>query len=208
MNHCNYCNAETENPRFCNNSCAAKFNNVCRVRSKASKLKTSNSVKETQQRLGLHPLPPPKLKYCKVKLQECKWCGKTYWWIRKNYCSVECGVTSSTMNATRKYNRKLVNGYWLDSGYEIKVAAWLDSKGIEWTRPKYIPYEDENGKSRKYFPDFYLPTMNVYLDPKNPYLIQTSTFKIQAIQKKVCLFVGSPDEIVARLTGLEPACIH
>ena len=201
MNNCKYCNKETENPRFCNRSCAAKFNNVGRQRSDESRLKTSTQVKETQKVRGMKPQPP---RFCKVRMQTCTHCNKVYWRIRKKFCSVECGVSSRITNALRKLNRQQVNGVWLDSGYEVKIAAWLNEKQIVWTRPKYIKYVTEDGKVAKYFPDFYLPQYDLYLDPKNEYLISISTHKISQIQSKVSLLVGSPDQLMASLEGLEP----
>ena len=61
-------------------------------------------------------------------------------------------------------------GIKLDSTYEIKVAESLDDNGIRWERPGRFTYHF-NGKIRHYTPDFYLPDFNVYLDPKNDFLI-------------------------------------
>lgn len=38
MNLCQFCNKETENPKFCNNSCAAKLNNVNRTEKRYCKV--------------------------------------------------------------------------------------------------------------------------------------------------------------------------
>lgn len=201
MNTCINCNKETTNPRFCSKSCAAKYNNRGRVRTEESKLKTATQVKKTQTLLGLKSSPPV---FCKVRMQTCAHCNKVYWRIRKKFCSVECGISSRTKNALRKTNRQKINGFWLDSGYEVEIATWLNENRIEWIRPKYITYLNECGKETKYFPDFYLPQYDVYLDPKNEYLISISTHKITQIRNKVELLVGTPLEIVAALEGLEP----
>lgn len=65
------------------------------------------------------------------------------------------------------------NGLKLDSSYEVTVAKSLDNNNIKWIRPKSIYYIDNTGKRRRYIPDFYLPDYNVYLDPKNDYLINS-----------------------------------
>lgn len=49
---------------------------------------------------------------------------------------------------------------------------------IYWNRPSYFWYTDSDNKKRRYYPDFYLPDYNLYLDPKNNYLIKTDTDKI------------------------------
>lgn len=72
----------------------------------------------------------------------------------------------------------------LQSSYEEKVAIELDKHNIKWIRPSYINYIDSKGVKRKYYPDFYLPSFNVYLDPKNDYLIKTDSEKIRRCCKQ------------------------
>lgn len=62
------------------------------------------------------------------------------------------------------------NGIKLDSSYEVSVAESLDSNCVKWERPGRFLYHF-NGVEHYYTPDFYLPEYNVYLDPKNDYLI-------------------------------------
>lgn len=63
------------------------------------------------------------------------------------------------------------NGVKLDSSYELTVAQSLDSNNICWTRPSSLTYVGFDGKEHRYVPDFYLPEYDVYLDPKNDFLI-------------------------------------
>ena len=56
----------------------------------------------------------------------------------------------------------------LDSSWEVILATRLDELNILWNRPDPIPWVDSEGKQHNYFPDFYLPEYNVFLDPKNP----------------------------------------
>jgi len=49
---------------------------------------------------------------------------------------------------------------------------------VQWIRPKHVLYKDKLGNIRRYYPDFYLPEYDIYLDPKNNYLITTDIFKI------------------------------
>jgi hypothetical protein len=76
---------------------------------------------------------------------------------------------------------KIVN---LQSSYEEKVAIELDKYDVKWIRPSYLKYIDIKGNSRKYFPDFYLIDYDVYLDPKNDYLIKTDIDKINRSSKQ------------------------
>lgn len=84
------------------------------------------------------------------------------------------------------------NGIKLDSEYELMVAKELDSNGIKWERPSYFLWTDDSGVKHRYYPDFYLTEYEVYLDPKNDYLINnkstrfgiTDTEKISIVEKQ------------------------
>lgn len=60
------------------------------------------------------------------------------------------------------------------SSYEVTIATELDAHGVRWVQPKWatFQYVDQNGKKHSYTPDFYLPDYDVYLDPKNDFLIE------------------------------------
>lgn len=74
------------------------------------------------------------------------------------------------------------NNVWFDSNWEVKVAQSLDAHGISWTRPKNGFVWSDSG--RKYYPDFYLPEYDVYLDPKNSYLQTKDLTKIHQAQQR------------------------
>ena len=78
------------------------------------------------------------------------------------------------------YESSFAGRVWLESSYEYKVAVELDTNNINWTRPKYLPY----GNGKKYFADFYLVDYDVYLDPKNDYLISIDTEKIIKVMEE------------------------
>ena len=61
-------------------------------------------------------------------------------------------------------------GIKLDSSYEVTLAENLDVNNIRWERCKRFPYIKDD-KLHYYTPDFYLTDYDVYLDPKNDYLI-------------------------------------
>jgi DNA-binding transcriptional MerR regulator len=66
---------------------------------------------------------------------------------------------------------------WFDSTWEVIVAKSLDESSIPWTRPKNGFIWTDTG--RRYYPDFYLTDHDIYLDPKNDYLIKKDCEKIQ-----------------------------
>lgn len=65
----------------------------------------------------------------------------------------------------------IYNDIKLDSSYEVILAQSLDANNIKWSRCKRFPYKTPSGKLHYYTPDFYLPDFDIYLDPKNDFLI-------------------------------------
>lgn len=63
-------------------------------------------------------------------------------------------------------------GFKFISSYEVDVAKSLDENNIKWIQPKRFPYKDLKGKLHYYTPDLYLPDYDIYLDPKNDFLIE------------------------------------
>lgn len=174
MNTCLNCKKETRT-KFCSSSCSASYNNKRRApRSLASRAKTSASVKLNGYR---HPKGSNgksneycKFSYCVI----CKTIIKNK--IRKT-CSKNCYHQNLSAKAkTRKthpLNSKKImyNGVYLGSSYELSLAKSLDENSIIWCRPSPLKWIDKNNNERRYFPDFYLPDYDIYLDPKNDFLI-------------------------------------
>lgn len=96
-----------------------------------------------------------------------------------------------------KDGKKIVLG----SSWEKSIAIFLDEKEIRWIRPKSLEYLDESGKKRKYFPDFYLPDYDIYLDPKNPMKIKADQYKLDYFKDKIVLHYGTIQSIKERLVG-------
>lgn len=76
------------------------------------------------------------------------------------------------------------NGIKLDSEYELTVAKELDLNGIKWERPSYFLWTDDSGIEHRYYPDFYLKEYEVYLDPKNDYLINNRSARFGITDKE------------------------
>lgn len=88
------------------------------------------------------------------------------------------------------------NEVYLQSSYEIRCSEILNELEIRWVRPKYLEYILE-GKTKKYYPDFYLFDVDVYLDPKNDYLIKLHNDKIEAVRRdnNILLFIISEENL-------------
>jgi hypothetical protein len=87
------------------------------------------------------------------------------------------------------------NGDILDSQYEVKVASELLKNGIKYeAKPHYLEYT-LNGTSHLYFPDFYLPDYNVYLDPKNSFLISEGQKRLGISDKEKIELVAKQNNV-------------
>lgn len=122
---------------------------------------------------------------------------------RPQYSSVRQGKRPSMSDAQReklsvamserikrnvRYSQQVeYNGIVLDSSWELKLAKSLDENNVEWIRPNALKWTDDQGKTRRYLPDFYLPDLEVYLEPKNIYLQKKDELKIKSasLQNKV-----------------------
>lgn len=157
-------------PRFCSRSCSSS-----RQWSESDKKKKSIAATES------HHVQDAAAKRRRVEERTCVVCGAVFeaaTYRKKQTCSRACrNKLSSTLalerQHTRHHSRKdvLYRGVLLNSSYEEAVAKSLDEQGIEWVRPSPLRWEDSSGLKHYYYPDFYLPAYNVFLDPKNDYLI-------------------------------------
>ena len=110
--------------------------------------------------------------------------------LPKNYHSIEARQKLSRLAKERKlggYRPHPNKGEWyrgiyFDSKWEVAVAKSLDENNIEWERPKIGFVWTDCGK--KYYPDFFLPQFNIFLDPKNSFLRKKDSLKIEESQKR------------------------
>lgn len=74
----------------------------------------------------------------------------------------------------------------LDSKWELLVAQRLDELKVDWYRPRVrLPYFDNDGIERGYFPDFYVKSYNLFIEVKSPFIAdyQNSKDKVAYIKK-------------------------
>ena len=100
----------------------------------------------------------------------------------KDYLSVKACERLAKHSKYSK-NTEYAPGIILESSYEIRTAVILDSLNIKWIKVRQGYKWDDNGKTRRYIPDFYLPDHDVFLDPKNDYLIKKDKRKIESAMK-------------------------
>lgn len=99
----------------------------------------------------------------------------------------------------REYTMRDGSVIKLDSSWEEALAKRLDELKIEWIRPEEpIHYFTLNGEKHNYFPDFYLPKYDLYLDPKNPAAINAQKDKISILLNKMnnLIIIKTLDECI------------
>jgi hypothetical protein len=105
---------------------------------------------------------------------------------RKLSDSTKAKISESSLKSTHRRLRRnpiVYNGVLMDSTWEVELAKRLDSLEIKWERPEPIKWIDNHGKTRNYFPDFYVPEYDLYLDPKNVYAFSKQKEKIEVLLK-------------------------
>jgi hypothetical protein len=197
---CQQCNSvlpyEKRHNKFCCSSCSATFNNKKRY-DEGYRVSEKNKLKATETLKLINKIKSENApKFTKVSC--CLICNKWFIGTRKT-CSDSCKRKVFSITATNNpkmggnknnkaygwYTSPSAGAVWLESSYEYKVAKSLDDNNINWIRPPYISYNE----TKKYFPDFYLPDYDVYLDPKNDYLIEMDRDKIQSVMEQNSVIV-------------------
>lgn len=82
--------------------------------------------------------------------------------------------------STRNYTKLDGSIVRLDSSWEELLAKRLDELCVDWIIPSPIQW-----LKGKYFPDFYLPDFDLYLDPKNPYALLSQIEKVTWLRANV-----------------------
>jgi|688.fasta_scaffold212056_1 hypothetical protein len=153
MKKCPKCGAEHNlNGRFCSRSCA--------------------NSRDMSKRRGI-PHSPETLEKCRAKANE-------YWSNEENREKFSKVMKEAVLRNPDSYSKNNVSGRAkmyevLDScgnstkvkgKWELKVAEYLNEKGIRWTN-NMIPFAYEwKGKFHLYFPDFFLIDKNEYVEVK------------------------------------------
>lgn len=84
---------------------------------------------------------------------------------------------------TYKYKDAILQGTW-----ELRFAIWCDNHNIKWAKNKESFDYIYKGQKHKYFPDFYLPVLDIYIEIKG-YKIERDDFKWSQFPKDKSLVV-------------------
>ena len=124
------------------------------------------------------------------------WLGKTHSEATKNLMSIKA-CTRLQKNSKYSKNIEYIPGVILESTYEVRTAEILDALNIKWIKVRTGYIWNDDGKQRRYIPDFYLPEYDLFLDPKNDYLIEKDKRKINSAMEinSITVIVLSDNQI-------------
>lgn len=199
MNKCQECNTQIDDKRkFCDSSCSITFSNKNRKLSVETKKKISETLSGRIVKCDLHI--ERKCENCEnLFLPSSRLSNKTKRIVSFRFCSEQCTKISRSKNASLSLKGRsggprkgggrskgsYYNGFWMDSTWEVAFAKRLDTLSITWERnlSKYaFVYVDIQGENRRYFPDFYLPSINKFVEIKGYWTTQTRYKVDQAIK--------------------------
>lgn len=136
---------------------------------KSGERKASNQFIKAKE-IGL---PQPEITEETRKKLGNGWKGKTLpnWMKEKISNGMQIAVRKypdsySSSNVNGRVKKVIYKDTTLDSQWEADFAIWLDQNEIIWERPNNGFEYDYEGKKHIYYPDFYLPQLNIYVEVK------------------------------------------
>ena len=102
----------------------------------------------------------------------------------------------SSSNVNGRVKKVEYNGIILDSKWELIAAKFFDENKYEWIRPnKGLTYE-WNNDNHIYYPDFYLPKFDLYVEVKG-YKRNRDNYKWSAVPNLIIISKNEIDKILA-----------
>ncbi len=161
-----------ENNKFCSQSCSASYTNKRKIKTQETKDKISKALK-LEDRLCSN---------CnKIIKRNSKWgiCQKCLF-KDPEYKTRQSKATKGKTGGYRKgggakhHKGDYYNEIWMDSSWEIMMATRFDELKINWERNNsiFFLWVDENNMKHKYYPDFYLPKFDKYIEVKGFWTIK------------------------------------
>lgn len=123
----------------------------------------------------------------------CSFCDKSYprtnyKTLARKYCSEDCrqkaGKRGGYRENSTRCKRSEYQGFLMHSGSELEFAKLLDEHNIRWVKNSTtsFSFSDRTGKARKYYPDFYLPDFDHWVEIKGRrYLREDDDLRLAAV---------------------------
>jgi hypothetical protein len=180
---------------FCSRQCSNS-----KIHSSETKNKISSTIKKLLKdgsiSIPKYDTQNRSLKETKIKC--CNFCKNEFLAFRKTtsktcswptVCSDKCYIATKQKNA-RGNKSILYKDMKFDSLWELKMVHFFEKNNINYIIPPSITWTDRNSKTHKYFPDFYIPDLNLYVDPKNPIVIIQQKEKLEIVSSIINLVYG------------------
>ena len=195
--------------RFCSRSCANGHVVGEEQKLKTSKTLTGRILTDNPIKTKLSEEERRKKKEAylfKRKDKFCSYCGLKTRSVNnqptKNFCVPQCReskeqisrkISSKVKGITGGYRERggrgkgcHYKGIWLDSTWELSLVQRLDDLSIEWerdTKKHVFEYVDAEGKYRKYYPDFFIPSLDLYIEVKG-YWTPETRHKMSSVKER------------------------
>lgn len=102
----------------------------------------------------------------------------------RKYCGQACSNKNKRHENSNRKLRSVYQGYQMDSGAELAFAQLLDQHEIKWEKnsSRSFPFVDSQGKDRLYYPDFYLPDHDYWVEIKGKrYIREDDQLRLAAV---------------------------
>lgn len=112
-------------------------------------------------------------------------CSKEYLGseLHKQSSSKGGGFRENAGRGTKtKFSNILGQEFLLRSSYELQLAMVLNELNVIWEVPKSVLYE-QDGKIKRYYPDFYVDELQLFIETKNNYLMSIQIDKFNCIKR-------------------------
>ena len=162
-NYCPQCGNEiSKEKKFCNSSCAAKYNNHRRNVSNDTKQKISNSVRRHYNSDNTKRTKSGRILYACT----CE-CGKVFYSVRKNarFCSPKCSSSSDEVKEKikKKVEERIKEGTF--SGWKTRnIKSYPEKFWEEVLTNNNISFIREDFSTKKYFIDFLIIVNGTKID--------------------------------------------
>jgi len=199
---CQYCGKECKNENSLRNHermCKLNSNrNISYLRHDGNKGHKGINQYIKAKELGL---PKPEVsKETREKISKA-WKGKYHTEEQKKKLSESMKVavrkypeSFSASNVNGRVKHYNYNGFKLDGLWELEVAKYLDSKNIKWIKPNNGFEYEWNNDIHIYYPDFYLPEYNYYIEVKG-YQRDRDLYKWKSVSNLIIIKRKEIDEI-------------
>lgn len=168
MNKCLHCGKETNNKKFCSQSCAASYNNKCRGK---RSIKTKQKISETLRIKAAQRSNELRAYKDKKYFRICICCGKEFERKRltngrlsaSTTCSEECHYKLKHTNGKNSYELLKAEGRF--QGWKTRnITSYPEKFWITVLNNNGIEFERELFFDNKYFLDFVIHKNNVVID--------------------------------------------